>query len=173
MSPILLIAGSRNLKSRTKIVIDEIDTALQIKGFDTAVLDLASLDMDLCDGRDLKDYSKNMSKAYDQVKKADLIVIGMPVYCYSVAGPLKNFIDITSEAFTGKKIAIACNAGSPLAYLAATDLHKILGYESNALPLFPTVFTSATSFADGKLVDERAKTKIEDLIEVIARETKI
>ena len=46
------------------------------------------------DGRDLKDYNEDLQKAYKQIEEANGYVIGMPVYCYSVSGVLKNFLDI-------------------------------------------------------------------------------
>tara|TARA_Y100001936_G_C16036583_1_gene648958 strand:+ start:249 stop:440 length:192 start_codon:yes stop_codon:yes gene_type:complete len=62
------------------------------------------------------------------VDKADGLIIGMPVFCFSVSGPLKNFTDITSSAMEEKVAGIFCTTGGSMSYLASADLAKILAY---------------------------------------------
>lgn len=134
------------------------------------MIDLRNLKMEFCDGRETDEYSKDLQDAYFQIKNARVVVIGMPVYCWSVSGPLKNFLDITAEAFEKKPIAIACNAGSPFAYLAASDLMKILSFESKALPLQPIIKTSAKDFEGReKLISPKVFEKMAELSDTISQ----
>ena len=115
MRKVLIIQGSLNPKSKTAIVIREAEKILDSSnGIEFQTLDLRSFNMQFCDGRKLHEYNFDTQKSYEMVDKADGLIIGMPVYCYSVSGPLKNFIDITSSAMEGKAAGIICTAGSSM-----------------------------------------------------------
>ena len=104
-------------------------------GIDFETLDLRSFQMQFCDGCKLNEYNSDTQKAYEIIDKADGLIIGMLVYCYSVLGPLKNFIDITCSAVEEKVVDIICTTGSSISYLASADLAKILTYESRVLSI--------------------------------------
>jgi NAD(P)H-dependent FMN reductase len=103
------------------------------------------------------------------VNEADGLIFGMPVYCYSVSGPLKNLIDITASAMEKKVAGILCNTGSSMSYLASSDLAKILAYESQVLAVQPVVCSSYEDFKDGKLSSEKVHEKLNAMIEVLLR----
>ena len=90
---------------------------------------------------------------YLQIEKADYIVFGFPVYCYSISGVLKNFIDLFSHAMTNKFFGVCAAAGSSRSYLAVADLHTILSFESKALGIQPSVVVDDSDFKDGVLND--------------------
>jgi len=102
MPQVVLIQGSLNKESRTAVLIDHAAREMKRVGLETKVLDLRNIQMEFCDGRPLKEYHPEVQQAYQTIEKADAFVIGMPVYCYSVSGPLKNFIDITSAPLRKK-----------------------------------------------------------------------
>ena len=86
------------LSFRTHLIYeDNLKILISLGGIDCQILDLRSFDMQFCDGRKLVDYNLDTQKVFQMINEADGFIIGMPVYCYSVSGPLKNFIDITSS----------------------------------------------------------------------------
>mgnify|MGYP001296316130 FL=1 len=95
------------------------------------------------------------------------MIIGMPVYCYSVSGPLKNLIDITSSAMENKVAGILCTTGSSMSYLASADLAKILAYESQVLSVQPVVCSSYEDFKNGKLESQKVHDKLNAMIEAL------
>ena len=104
MPKVLIIQASLNPQSNTAIVVREAEKILNsLDEIDCQILDLRSFDMQFCDGRKLTDYNSDTQKAFEMINEADGFIIGMPVYCYSVSGPLKNLIDITAPAM-GKKV---------------------------------------------------------------------
>ena len=168
MRKILIIQGSLNPQSKTAIVVREAEKILNsLDGVDCQVLDLKSFDMQFCDGRKLTDYNRDTQKAFEMVNEADGFIIGMPVYCYSVSGPLKNLIDITSLAMEKKVAGILCTTGSSMSFLASSELAKILAYESNVLSVQPVVCTSYEDFEDGKLKSRKVKEKLKNMIGVL------
>jgi NAD(P)H-dependent FMN reductase len=169
MSQVVLIQGSLNKESRTAILIDHAAEEMKRAGLEAVHLDLRNIQMEFCDGRPLKEYHLEMQQAYQAIEKADAFVIGMPVYCYSVSGPLKNFIDITSGAMEKKIAGILCNAGGNQSYMASADLSKILAYESHVTTVQPIVFSSYEDYDDRTLTGAKVKSKIQELVDHLAR----
>jgi len=165
---VLIIQASLNPQSKTAVVVGEAEKILNsLDEVDYQILDLRYFDMQFCDGRKLKDYNSDTQKAFEMINDADGFIVGMPVYCYSVSGPLKNLIDITSSAMEKKVAGILCTTGSPMSFLASSDLAKILAYESNVLSVQPVVCTSYEDFKDGKLKSRKVKEKLKNMIEVL------
>jgi len=169
MSQVVLIQGSLNKESRTAVLIQHTEEELKRAGLETTLLDLRNIQMEFCDGRSLKEYHPEMQQAYQAMEKADAFVIGMPVYCYSVSGPLKNFIDITSGAMEKKIAGILCNAGGNQSYMASADLSNILAYESHVTTVQPIVFSSYENYDDQTLTGDKVKSKIRELVDHLAR----
>lgn len=171
MSKIVIIQGSLNKNSKTSLIIDEIIKIFKSKNLNYELIDLRKLELQFCDGRDLKDYNSDLQNAYNLMKEAQGYVIGMPVYCYSVSGPLKNFLDITCGAMEGKVCGIVCNAGGVMSYLASTELMKILSYEVSCLSVQPTVYGWGGDFKDGKIINEKilekARTMVDKLMGIV------
>lgn len=165
MPQVVLIQGSLNKESRTAILIDHAAKKLKSAGLEVSVLDLRNIQMEFCDGRSLKEYHPDMQTANKTLEGADAFVIGMPVYCYSVSGPLKNFIDITSGAMEKKIAGILCNAGGKQSYMASADLSNILAYESHVTTLQPIVYSSYDDFDNQTLISEKVKSKIQELVD--------
>lgn len=172
MSDVVLIQGSLNTESRTSILVQHTAQELERAGLKVTVLDLRNIQMEFCDGRSLKDYHPDLQQAYKTIDKARAFVIGMPVYCYSVSGPLKNFIDITSGAMEKKFAGILCNAGGNRSYMASADLSHILAFESHVTTLQPIVFSSYEDFKEKTLVGEKLQDKIRELVYNLARQLK-
>ena len=170
MSQVILIQGSLNKESRTAVLIQHAEQELQRAGLEVSVLDLRNLQMEFCDGRSLKEYHPDMQQAYRAIDEARAFVIGMPVYCYSVSGPLKNFIDITSGAMEKKIAGILCNAGGNRSYLASADLSNILAYESHVTTVQPIVYSCSEDYDDHVLNEKKVKSKIREMVNNLARQ---
>ncbi len=174
MKKVLIIQGSLNPQSKTAIVVKEAEKILHgIDGIDCQTLDLRSFEMQFCDSRKLQDYNSDTKKAFEMVEEADGLIIGMPVYCYSVSGPLKNLIDITASAMEKKVAGILCTTGSSMSYLASADLAKILAYESQVLSIQPVVCSSYEDFEDGKLESQKVHEKLNAMIGVLVSHLKV
>lgn len=172
MVNIVCVKGSMNKKSRTAVVIDAVIKSLKKKEVSVDVIDLREINMEFCDGRSVEKYNEDMQNVIKTLKKADAVVIGMPVYQYSVAGPLKNFLDITAEAFYYKLIGIVENSGGIRSYLAASELIKIMSFEVFAKTIMPIVHSWQEDFKDYKLINKKIFDKIEEMIEALLKEVK-
>lgn len=165
LKKILHISGSLSPTSKSFLLIEQSMKMGKKKGYETELLDLRTLELPFCDGRKLEEYPQKLEPIHEQVEAADFVVFGMPVYCYSISGALKNFIDLFSRAFKNKRFGICAAAGSRMSYLATADLIKILGYESSATGVQPMVLTDHNDFRDGEIVDESIPERIERMLE--------
>lgn len=165
MADIILVQGSLSAGSKTSIIVGEAAAALTRRQVDHEILDLRRMELEFCDGRALKDYNQDLQGAYRKLEKARGYVFGMPVYCFSLSGALKNFIDITSGAMENKTAAIICNAGGDRSYMALGDLSKILAFESRVLTVQPAVYTSAGDFHEGRLVNDKIHARLDTMID--------
>jgi NAD(P)H-dependent FMN reductase len=169
MAKVVLIQGSLSKDSRTAIVLKAVGDVLSKIGLEHKTLDLRDLKMEFCDGRPLKDYPEDMQKAYQVLEQADGYVFGMPVYCFSVSGPLKNFIDITAGAMEKKVAGVVCNAGGNRSFMSSADLMNVLAYESHVTSVQPVVYSNYEDFENQTLTGEKVHSKIEEMVEHLAK----
>jgi len=169
MAKILMIQGSLSKDSRTAILVRETGQELERRQLENETLDLRDLDLQFCDGRSLQEYNEDMQNAFKKLEQAEAFIFGMPVYCFSVSGPLKNFIDITSGAMENKVAGILCNAGGNHSYMASAELSKILAYESHVTVVQPTVYSSYEDYNEEGLMGEKVKSKIKDMVSTLER----
>ena len=175
MSVIVVIQGSLNKDSKTALIIDEVVKILKEKNINHELIDLRKIKLEFCDGRKLEEYNQDLQNVYKLMERAKAYIIGMPVYCYSVSGVLKNFLDITCGAMEGKYAGIVCNAGGVMSYLASAELMKILSYEVQCLSIQPTVYGWGDDFSaeggptsggkDGKIVNPKILSKAKEMVE--------
>jgi len=169
MAKVVLIQGSLSQDSKTAIVLKVVGEALQKNDLEHETLDLRDIDMEFCDGRPLKDYPEDLQKAYQTLEQAQGYVFGMPVYCFSVSGPLKNFIDITAGAMEKKVAGIVCNAGGNRSFMSSADLMNVLAYESHVTSVQPVVYSSYEDFDDRTLTGEKVHDKIGEMVNHLAK----
>jgi FAD reductase [NAD(P)H] len=170
MPKIVIIQGSLNKDSKTAIVVAETEKVLRSRNLDFETLDLRSLKMQFCDGRNLADYNEDMQKAYRLLESAQGYIFAMPVYCWSMSGVLKNFIDITAGALENKVAGILCNAGGNRSFMASADLIQVLYYESAMMTVHPIVYTSSEDFQGGQLISEKPLAKIPTMIDALEKQ---
>lgn len=166
----MIIQGSLNKDSKTALVVAETEKVLQSRQLDFETLDLRTLELQFCDGRSLADYNEDMQKAYRLLELAEAYIFAMPVYCWSMSGVVKNFIDITAGALENKVAGILCNAGGNRSFMSSADLINVLYYESAVMTVHPIVYTSDEDFEDGKLIAEKPLAKIPTMIDALEKQ---
>ncbi|MCF8720449.1 NADPH-dependent FMN reductase [Nitrospina gracilis] len=165
MPKIILIQGSLNPDSNTAQLIAATKRELDKRGVANEIIDLRDLEMQFCDSRPLREYNENTQAVHKKLADAQGFIFGMPVYCYSVSGPLKNFIDIHSSAMEKKWAGILGQAGGKASYMSLGDLARILAFESHVTTVQPHVYTTYADYDDGELTSEKTKAKIQEMLD--------
>jgi len=165
MPKIILIQGSLNPDSNTAKLVAAAAQELEARQVEHEVIDLRDLNLQFCDARPMKDYNDDTKNVHQKLMDAQGFIFGMPVYCYSVSGALKNFIDIHSSAMEKKYAGILSNAGGRASYMALADLERILAFESHVTTVQPPVFTTYDDYKDEQLDSEKTRNKIRDMLD--------
>jgi chromate reductase len=115
----------------------------------------------------------------EKIKLADVILFATPEYNYSFSGVLKNAIDwgsrpLENNSFNGKPAAImSASIGMIGGARAQYHLRQSFVY-LNIFPLNqPEVMVpfAQEKIQDGKVIDEKTREKIKELVEALVEET--
>lgn len=169
MGKIVLISSSLSKNSRSAKLIKFTANRLKELGNEIQIIDLREREIPFCDGRKLADYSTGIQDLYDDIKSTDSIIFGFPIYCYSISGVLKNFLDIFSYAMKEKSFGVCASAGSKMSFLAIADLYKIMQFQSNAKGVMPAVLVDYEDFKDN-IPTEPIKERIDHMLESLTKE---
>ena len=101
---ILVVAGSLNDRSSTRVVTQHVAAEWRRQGCNVDEVDLAKETLALFDP-DVAYKSAVYLALKPRVDKADVIVLGSPDYHGTIASPLKNFLDHFWQEFAGKLFA--------------------------------------------------------------------
>ncbi len=111
---VLAVLGSPRKGGNTEILVDEILKGAELKGHSTERLRLYDYDILPClDCRGCKRASSGynctladrMSEIYVRLERADLIILGTPVYWYGPTAKMKLFIDRLRPYIASRKLA--------------------------------------------------------------------
>ena len=163
MKKITVIQSSLRQGSNTAIVTRLFAEKCDALGIHVHYVDLKDVEMHFCDARPLDEYSESMRNVYSILEGSEAIVFGMPVYQYSMSGVLKNFLDICGKAMEWRAVGVIVNAGWPNCYMASQDLFNALQYEYATTNIMPTPYTWSMDFQDGKLVNDKVLSKLDEL----------
>ena len=167
MSSIVLVSSSLNPQSRSAILIHQAAKVLQSQGWDSEVIDLREVLLPFCDGRKLEEYPQDLIPLQKKLLAAKGLVFGVPVYCYSLSGGLKNFIDLFSRSCAEKPFGVCAAAGSPWSYLAIADLFRIMNFESKAIGIQPTVMATPQDFTEDQISNPELEARLETMVQAL------
>ena len=157
MKNLIFISSSLSENSLSANLINYVDSIIVKKKVQTKIIDLREFNIPFCDGRNIDNYNPSIRNLYDEIKNCDYLIFGFPVYCYSISGVMKNFLDIFSLAMKDKYYGVCASAGSKMSYLAISDLYKILKFQSNATGVMPNVLVSNSDIQNGIFNKETEK----------------
>lgn len=137
----------------------------------------ADLDLPLYNG-DVEDagYPDSVEVFVDQIRTADAIVISTPEYNKNISGVLKNALDWQSRfspaPMKNKPVAIlSATAGRSGGELTQFSLRHCLTPFGPRILQQPQLHVGSnfkdTVFADGELVDEKAREKLAEIMEAL------
>ena len=159
----LIISGSLNNNSKSRRLAVFAENLFKKKSASVEFIDLVNYDIPLCDGD--KCYSNEVVKILkDKILKADSILICGPVYNYDLNAVLRNLVEVTSSAWTGKLVGFICAAGGKNSYMAPIALINNLMLHNRCLIIPRFVYASSSDFNEDKINDD-ILNRVEQLVE--------
>ncbi|MBA2430615.1 MAG: NAD(P)H-dependent oxidoreductase [Chthoniobacterales bacterium] len=171
MSKFLVVSTSGNAKSNSRRMGRLALKALQELGADPHWLDLAEIDVPLCDAGAC--YSKPGAQQLNAaISAADGILVASPVYNFAMSAAAKNMIELTGSAWEDKVVGFLCAAGGMSSYMSVMAYANslMLDFRTVIIPRF--VYATGRAFTDGEVTDPKIVERIEQVAAELVRFTR-
>jgi len=153
----LILSSSLSENSRSYLLCKAVEKELISKGNNITFIDAKEIPMQPFH-RETSDQMKVFS---EQVGKADNIIIGMGVHCYSINDSLKVLLEGCFGKATGKFFGILCAAGGERSYLVTQHLTQICMNESRMMQLPRVVYATGNDFTENRIISKELSERIE------------
>ncbi|HEY2801500.1 MAG TPA: NAD(P)H-dependent oxidoreductase [Chthoniobacterales bacterium] len=171
MAKYLVVSTSGNPVSKSRQMGEIAFASLQAAGVDCAWLDLAEMDLPLCDAGACYGVpaAQQLSAA---IGAAEGVLVAAPVYNFDVSASAKNMIELTGRVWRDKVVGFLCAAGGETSYMSvmAYGNSLMLDFRCVIIPRF--VFATGAAFDEEALIDTRIIERIEQVAAELIRFTK-
>lgn len=166
----LVISTSGNPDSNSRRLGREAFKHLQKANVPCEWLDIAELDVPLCDADECY-VSPAAKQLNEKICWADGILLASPVYNYDVSAAAKNMIELTGKGWEEKVVGFLCAAGGMSSYMSVMAFANslMLDFRSVIIPRF--VYATAQAFEGDALTDPKMAARVEQLAADLIRFT--
>ena len=126
--PVLVVSCSLNPASRSHTLALAAGQALDAICAPRELLDLREWDLPICDGKACYDHP-SIGPVTEKVAAAAAILIASPVYNYDLNAAVKNFVELTGQAWGEKPVGFLCAAGGHRSYMSPIGLANSLMFD--------------------------------------------
>lgn len=163
MTRVIALSGSLTQPSRTRHLVELIgQQAARRLHADFELIDVSELAPSLAATVSFKNLPDAVHQAQQKLARADLIVIGSPVYKGSYSGLLKHFLDLVDPALLSGEVALlAATGGSDRHALVIEHQLRPLAsfFELHTVPA--GVYARDTEFSDYRLSSDSVQQRID------------
>ncbi len=170
MAKYLVVSTSGNPTSNSRKMGKVAFACLQKAKVDCQWLDLAELDLPLCDADAC--YAHPAARRLDAaVAGADGILVAAPVYNYDVSASAKNMIELTGSSWEDKIVGFLCAAGSMSSYMSVMAYANSLMLDFRCVIIPRFVYATADVFDDDGVKEKKVRMRIEQAAAELIRFT--
>jgi len=162
---IVVISGSPRKTANTQIMMKYVFEYAKSKNNDIKFINLSEGEIDYYTGPDGQ-YSEATKQATNDILEADIWLIGTPIYNSFFSSALKNLFEYVNYKKTAGKIAgLAILASGNIGFIdVQTLLNQLMTY-FRVITNPKGVFMTADMIKDGKISNEEAKNRLEELVD--------
>lgn len=161
---ILVISGSLNPGSNSRILAWAADDELKKLGAATTRLDLRDYKIPLCDGATSYEHHE-LPGVSEIIAGAQGIIIGVPVYNFGASAAVKNLLEMTGNAWKEKIVGFVCAAGGKAGYMSVMGLANSLMLDFRCLIVPRFVYATRDDFDGERIGSEAIRDRVKDLAE--------
>lgn len=160
---VVAVCGSLAADSVTRVALRETLQAARAAGAQTALVDLRDYDLPTFDADDQD--AGDAPKLRAQLRNADAIVLGTPMYHGSFSSPLKTALDYSGfDEFEDTTVGLLVVSGGGFPTPALEHLRSVVrALDAWVLPHQVAIPNSHSAFEDDGLTDESLIERIETL----------
>lgn len=160
---VVAVCGSLSADSVTRVALREALTAAQSAGAQPTLVDLREYELPVFDA-DNQD-AGDAPALRRQLREADAILLGSPIYHGSFGSPLKTALDYSGfDEFEDTTVGLLAVSGGSFPTPALEHLRMVLrALEAWPLPLDVAIPDSSGQAREGTLVDEFIRDRVQQL----------
>lgn len=163
------VVGSLRNGSYTLVAVRRALEAAQEEGAETSLADLREYDLPVFDPDDRE--AGDGQRLRDDIRAADAVVLGTPMYHGSYSAPLKNALDYCGfDEFEDKTVGLLAVSGGRFPVTALEHLRSTCrALNAWVIPHQAAVPNSSAAFDDGGFVEEETRERVEKLGSEVVR----
>ena len=158
---LLIISCSLSPSSRSRILANEAAKTLSSLEANVQTLDLRDHPLPMCDGEDCD--PKLLAPLREAIKRADAILLAVPIYNYDVNAAAKNLVELTGSAWEGKLVGFLCAAGGHSSYMSVMSLANSLMLDFRCLIVPRFVYATKQDFDSQSVSSPKVRDRIQQL----------
>ena len=147
-APVLVVSCSLNPASRSHTLAVAAGEALGSIGTSHELIDLRQWDLPICDGESCYKHP-SIEPVRQRVAGAGAILIASPVYNYDLNAAVKNFVELTGQAWAEKPVGFLCAAGGHRSYMSPIGLANSLMFDFRCHIVPRYVYATKDDFTAG------------------------
>jgi len=159
----LILSSSLHPTSRSRILAREVGVRLQAQGREVEIFDLSQRVLPPCDGATAYGNAEVIALG-GLIREAESVFVASPVYNYDVNAAIKNAVELTGKAWTGKVVALLLAAGGQGSYMSAMGLANSLMLDFRCLIVPRFVYSTGECFEGDELADEDVGRRVDLLV---------
>lgn len=159
---IIVISTSLNPHSRSRVLAEAARSALQAQGAEAELLDIARLQLPLCDAGSCYAHP-DVQACAERIKAAKAILLATPVYNYDVNAAAKNLIELTGRSWQEKVVGLIASAGGQGSYMSLLGLGNSLMLDFRCVIIPRFVFATEKAVVDSQIADPEIARRIRQL----------
>lgn len=166
MLSMVRINGSPRAQSRTGVLVDAVGDAIaRALPVEDNKVSLSLAGKDIMSGLTRSDISSEGAKALELAERADLLIVGTPIFRASYTGLLKHFFDLVDiEAMKGCKVVLCATGGSAMhALVLEHQLRPLMSFFS-MLTVPTTLYGVGDDVRDGAIANELLRARIDRVV---------
>ncbi len=165
---IVVLSCSLNPHSKSRRLAER--AMIRLGGSETDVLyiDLAQYPLPPCDGGTA--YTDPAAiELKETLKNAWAVVLAFPIYNYAAGSALKNMMELTGDAWTGKTVGMMCAAGGKGSYMAPMTVANSLMLDFRCIMVPRFVFATGEDFEGDGAPSEELASRVDELADELLR----
>ena len=164
---VVVISGSPRKNANTQIMMKHVFEYAKSKNEDTKLVNLSEDGFDYYHGfLNEVEYGEKTLQAAKDITNADIWLIGTPIYNSMFSAALKNLFEfINYNQTAGKTAGLAILASSNIGFTdVQTLLTQLMSY-FRVVTNPSSVFMTADTIEDGKIISEEVKSRLNELVD--------
>lgn len=160
---IVVLSCSLNPNSRSAVLGQQVFEDLQELGQDAQLIDLREKPLPFCNASDSYG-DANAIWLKKQLIAADAVLMGVPIYNFTVNAAAKNAIELTGrDAWSNKIVGFFCSAGGRGSYMSLMPTANSLMLDFRCLIVPRFVYATKDDVDNGQIVNDKVRSRVTEL----------